>query len=202
MRTQRYPSEGDRQWIFQHTSPIVKLAYFNGQRPLYHRLHVQRLNVHLFVTKLHKLTSPANIRSECPTQHTPLQNAPVTIFIYIRIPCFPTHLYTLTSIHIAPNVYINAPIYIYILYVHTTIYAHNVFYFRFVFRSIKLLPAMAFENLNSLETLNIQNNKLVRIPEEVMEPIMDTLRVVDIMGKVFGSLPIYSRRVEWVWFVV
>lgn len=42
---------------------------------------------------------------------------------------------------------------------------------------------MAFENLNSLETLNIQNNKLVRIPEEVMEPIMDTLRVVDIMGE-------------------
>lgn len=27
---------------------------------------------------------------------------------------------------------------------------------------------MAFENLNSLETLNIQNNKLTRIPEEVM----------------------------------
>lgn len=42
---------------------------------------------------------------------------------------------------------------------------------------------MAFENLNSLETLNIQNNKLTRIPEEVMEPIIDTLRVVDIMGK-------------------
>lgn len=42
---------------------------------------------------------------------------------------------------------------------------------------------MAFENLNSLETLNIQNNKLTRIPEEVMEPIIDTLRVVDIMGE-------------------
>lgn len=42
---------------------------------------------------------------------------------------------------------------------------------------------MAFENLNSLETLSIQNNKLQRIPEEVMEPIIDTLRVVDIMGK-------------------
>lgn len=39
---------------------------------------------------------------------------------------------------------------------------------------------MAFENLNSLETLSIQNNKLTRIPEEIMEPIMDTLRVVDI----------------------
>ena len=49
--------------------------------------------------------------------------------------------------------------------------------------SIKSLPALAFENLNSLETLSIQNNKLTRIPEEVMEPIMDTLRVVDIMGK-------------------
>lgn len=42
---------------------------------------------------------------------------------------------------------------------------------------------MAFENLNSLETLSIQNNKLTRIPEEVMEPVIDTLRVVDIMGK-------------------
>lgn len=42
---------------------------------------------------------------------------------------------------------------------------------------------MAFENLNSLETLSIQNNKLTRIPEEVMEPIIDTLRVVDIMGE-------------------
>lgn len=42
---------------------------------------------------------------------------------------------------------------------------------------------MAFENLNSLETLSIQNNKLSTIPEEVMEPIIDTLRVVDIMGE-------------------
>lgn len=46
-----------------------------------------------------------------------------------------------------------------------------------------MLPASSFENLNSLETLNIQNNKLTRIPEEVMEPIIDTLRVVDIVGK-------------------
>lgn len=53
----------------------------------------------------------------------------------------------------------------------------------FLYFSIKSLPAMAFENLNSLETLSIQNNKLSRIPEEVMEPIIDTLRVVDIMGK-------------------
>jgi Leucine-rich repeat (LRR) protein len=42
---------------------------------------------------------------------------------------------------------------------------------------------MSFENLNSLESLSIQNNKLSRIPEEVMEPVMDTLRVVDIMGE-------------------
>lgn len=45
-----------------------------------------------------------------------------------------------------------------------------------------MLPAMSFENLNSLENLNIQNNKLTSIPEDIMEPIMDTLRVVDIMG--------------------
>lgn len=54
---------------------------------------------------------------------------------------------------------------------------------RLLFSSISVLPASAFENLNSLETLNIQNNKLTRIPEEVMEPIIDTLRVVDIVGK-------------------
>lgn len=42
---------------------------------------------------------------------------------------------------------------------------------------------MAFENLNSLETLNLQNNKLKHIPEEIMEPIVDTLRNIDIMGK-------------------
>lgn len=52
-----------------------------------------------------------------------------------------------------------------------------------MFCSITALPAMVFENLNSLETLQIQNNKLVRIPEEVMEPVMDTLRGVDIMGE-------------------
>lgn len=42
---------------------------------------------------------------------------------------------------------------------------------------------MAFDNLNSLETINLQNNKLSHIPEDIMEPILDTLRVVDIMGK-------------------
>lgn len=42
---------------------------------------------------------------------------------------------------------------------------------------------MVFENLNSLETLNLQNNKLMHVSEDVMEPILDTLRVVDIMGK-------------------
>lgn len=49
--------------------------------------------------------------------------------------------------------------------------------------SIKALPGMVFENLNSLETLNIQNNKLSRIPSDVMDPVVDTLRVVDIMGE-------------------
>lgn len=47
---------------------------------------------------------------------------------------------------------------------------------------IHQLPTMGFDNLNSLETLNLQNNKLQHIPEEIMEPILDTLRVVDIMG--------------------
>lgn len=48
---------------------------------------------------------------------------------------------------------------------------------------IKILPPMIFENLNSLETLNLQNNKLVHIPEDVTETIVDTLRMVDITGR-------------------
>lgn len=42
---------------------------------------------------------------------------------------------------------------------------------------------MAFDNLNSLETLSLQNNKLMHIPEEIMEPVVDTLKVIDIMGE-------------------
>lgn len=49
--------------------------------------------------------------------------------------------------------------------------------------SIKTLPMMAFENLNSLEIINLQNNKLTRVPEEALEAIVDTATVIDIMGK-------------------
>ena len=41
---------------------------------------------------------------------------------------------------------------------------------------------MIFENLNSLETLNLQNNKLSRIPEDITENIVDTLEVIDLTG--------------------
>lgn len=61
----------------------------------------------------------------------------------------------------------------------------------FLSNSIKFLPAMAFENLNSLETLSIQNNKLTTMSEEVMEPIIDTLRVVDIMGE------LHAQNILW-----
>lgn len=64
--------------------------------------------------------------------------------------------------------------------------------------SIKNLPAMAFENLNSLETLSIQNNKLTTIPEEVVEPIIDTLRVVDIMGEIGCS--VHASKITSLWF--
>ena len=49
---------------------------------------------------------------------------------------------------------------------------------------IKVLPPMVFENLNSLETLNLQNNKLARIPEDITETVLDTLRMIDITGKI------------------
>lgn len=67
--------------------------------------------------------------------------------------------------------------------------------------SISVLPASSFENLNSLETLNIQNNKLTRIPEEVMEPIIDTLRVVDIVGKCFFSSHWHLNRTTFLFAV-
>jgi Leucine-rich repeat (LRR) protein len=46
-----------------------------------------------------------------------------------------------------------------------------------------VLPTLTFENLNSLEQLNLQNNKMDRLPEELMEPVMDTLRILDATGK-------------------
>ena len=61
---------------------------------------------------------------------------------------------------------------------------------------------MAFENLNSLETLSIQNNKLSTIPEEVMEPIIDTLRVVDIMGEFDIYLQCLKQFAFILWFNV
>lgn len=54
----------------------------------------------------------------------------------------------------------------------------------YLFR-IKILPPLLFENLNSLETLNLQNNKLPHISEEVTESIVDTLRHIDITGNIY-----------------
>jgi len=57
--------------------------------------------------------------------------------------------------------------------------------------SIKVLPSTLFENLNSLETLNLQNNKLQRIPQDTMEPVIDTLRIIDITGKSCNLIKLY-----------
>lgn len=56
------------------------------------------------------------------------------------------------------------------------------------FFRIKVLPPLVFENLNSLETLNLQNNKLQHISEEVTENIVDTLRHIDITGNIYSFL--------------
>lgn len=66
----------------------------------------------------------------------------------------------------------------------------------FSLNSIKALPSMVFENLNSLETLNIQNNKLTRIPSDIMDPVVDTLRVVDIMGESFHANRFFTKRIK------
>lgn len=60
---------------------------------------------------------------------------------------------------------------------------HKAFYISLycAFR-IKVLPPLVFENLNSLETLNLQNNKISHIPEDVIENVVDTLRHIDITG--------------------
>lgn len=57
---------------------------------------------------------------------------------------------------------------------------------------------MIFENLNSLETLNLQNNKLQHVPEDVVETVIDTLRVVDLTGE--NSIILYfSRKGRFSW---
>ena len=42
---------------------------------------------------------------------------------------------------------------------------------------------MIFETLNSLEILNLQNNKLNHVAEDVTENVVDTLKLIDITGK-------------------
>lgn len=51
-----------------------------------------------------------------------------------------------------------------------------------------MLPPLVFENLNSLSSLNLQNNKLVHIPDEITYQIIDTLRMIDLTGNLFIHL--------------
>lgn len=68
----------------------------------------------------------------------------------------------------------------------------SVLYNCVILSRIKILPPLVFENLNSLETLSLQNNKLVHIPEEVTENIVDTLRHIDITGNMSFRLFSYT----------
>ncbi|KAG8036030.1 hypothetical protein G9C98_004609 [Cotesia typhae] len=45
---------------------------------------------------------------------------------------------------------------------------------------IKVLPPTIFDNLNSLQSLNLGNNKLIHIPEEITGGMIDTLVMIDI----------------------
>ncbi|KAH8261038.1 hypothetical protein KR044_002589 [Drosophila immigrans] len=65
---------------------------------------------------------------------------------------------------------------------------------------IKVLPSTLFENLNSLETLNLQNNKMQRIPQDTMEPVIDTLRIIDITGKLYKLYNPLNCSCELIWF--
>uniref|UniRef100_A0ABD2WZN1 LRRCT domain-containing protein n=1 Tax=Trichogramma kaykai TaxID=54128 RepID=A0ABD2WZN1_9HYME len=47
-------------------------------------------------------------------------------------------------------------------------------------RRIKFIPSSTFENLNSLEILNLQNNKLSILSEDLVDSTVDTLKVIDI----------------------
>ena len=66
---------------------------------------------------------------------------------------------------------------IYVIIISRVVIRNVMFCFR-----IKVLPAMVFDNLNSLETLSLQNNKLSHIPDDITENILDSLKAIDITG--------------------
>ena len=57
--------------------------------------------------------------------------------------------------------------------------------------SIEEIPQNAFRDLHSLEWLKLYSNQLRTLHYEVMEPILDTLKHIDIHSKIAKNTMIY-----------
>lgn len=53
----------------------------------------------------------------------------------------------------------------------------------FLPRSIKSIPPLAFMDLHSLEWLKLSHNDLTRLTEDTVQPILDTLTMIDVSRK-------------------
>ena len=49
--------------------------------------------------------------------------------------------------------------------------------------SISLIPLTTFDDLHSIEWLKLYNNELTTLHYELMEPVLDTLKHIDIHSK-------------------
>lgn len=55
--------------------------------------------------------------------------------------------------------------------------------------SIKAIPPLALEDLHSLEWLKLAHNEITNIPEDTVQPILDTLKMLDISSELAPLIP-------------